>query len=253
MSSAPSSRRVVSVPSSSASSVSSATGARLPSSSTGRAQAALDAEQRLRAQLEKDLAATQRRLEAAEGARHRDQDARAAARSARNHVTQAVAVTGPPRRSQRRDQHQQREDRPSVQVHGDRMRLQQGCRSDPDPHERRGTPAGNSWSGVICMSRSARSARTQTRTPERSSVSNAAGTTHERRRPTITAPSPAPYASACPHERSPSPHKSRTARFGQSTTATSKANLTPEISDGSPRTDAPARVGHARAPRAPER
>ena len=35
----------------------------------GRAQAALDAEQRLRAQLEKDLAATQKRLEAAEKAR----------------------------------------------------------------------------------------------------------------------------------------------------------------------------------------
>ena len=36
---------------------------------TGRAQAALDAEQRLRAQLEKDLAASQRRVEAAEKAR----------------------------------------------------------------------------------------------------------------------------------------------------------------------------------------
>jgi hypothetical protein len=35
---------------------------------------------------------------------------------------------------------------------------------------RRGTPAGNSWSGVICMSRSARSAKRQTRTPERSST-----------------------------------------------------------------------------------
>jgi hypothetical protein len=35
----------------------------------GRAQAMLDAEQRLRAQLEKDLAAAQKRLEAAEKAR----------------------------------------------------------------------------------------------------------------------------------------------------------------------------------------
>jgi hypothetical protein len=35
----------------------------------GRAQAMLDAEQRLRAQLEKDLAAAQKRLEAAERAR----------------------------------------------------------------------------------------------------------------------------------------------------------------------------------------
>jgi hypothetical protein len=67
------------VPSSSVSSASSATRAKLPSScraarqaaelEQGRAQAGLDAEQRLRAQLEKDLAATQRRLEAAEKAR----------------------------------------------------------------------------------------------------------------------------------------------------------------------------------------
>ena len=57
-----------------------------------------------------------------------------------------------------------REPRPMTAAAPERARELAGLRGG------RGTPAGNSRSGVICMSRSARSAKRQTRTPERSST-----------------------------------------------------------------------------------
>jgi hypothetical protein len=114
------------------------------------------------------------------------------------------------------------------------MRLQQGCRSDPDPHERRGHPGGELvvWCDLYEAEAPGARGRRRARPSARACRTQRAPRTRGAGR-SITAPSPAPYASACPHERSPSPHKSRTARFGQSTTATSKANLTPRYQTNS--------------------